>query len=242
MENGLPISIQRAWGISESSAKGPKRGLSLNRIVEAAVGVATSDGLEAVSMSRVAAEISAATMSLYRYVATKDELLMLMVDNVFKTPPAVIPRERWRAGLSRWSREYLEVLRRHPWVVRVPISGPPITPNQVVWFEWGLWSLRATNLREEEKVSILLLLNGFIRNEVLLKTDLRIAENTGFGEEDMKMSYGKLLSDLIDARHFPAISAAIAAGVFDQQDDPDGDFNFGLKRILDGVEALVKPR
>jgi AcrR family transcriptional regulator len=242
MESSLPISIQRVWGLGKDSVKGPKRALSLNQVVSAAVKVASSDGLAAVSMSRVATELGAATMSLYRYVATKDELLILMVDEAFKNPPEILSRERWRAGLSRWAREHLEVLRRHPWVVRVPISGPPITPHQVVWFERGLWSLRATNLKDGEKVSILLLLNGFVRNEALLKADLQSATDFGSGVADTKISYGRLLSNLIDARHFPAIGAVIAAGVFDQQDDPDGDFKFGLKRILDGVETLVRQR
>ena len=137
MEKDLPASVETAWGIRERPAKGPKPGLSLSQIVDAAVQVASSDGLGAVSMSRVATELGAATMSLYRYVATKDELLTLMVDAVFKDPPAMVPRERWRAALSRWAREHLAVLRRHPWVVRVPLSGPPIMPNQVAWFERG---------------------------------------------------------------------------------------------------------
>ena len=242
MDSNLPASVERAWGINKSSGKGPKRGLSLNRIVKAAVNIASSDGLAAVSMSRVATELGAATMSLYRYVATKDELLMLMVDEAFKTSPMGSGRERWRAALVLWAREHLDVLRRHPWVVRVSISGPPITPNQVLWFEKGLWSLRATNLTEGEKVSILLLLNGFVRNEALLKADLRIGADSSSLAGDAKISYGRLLSDLIDAQHFPAISAVIAAGVFDQQDDPNEDFNFGLERILDGVDALMKRR
>jgi AcrR family transcriptional regulator len=242
MERGLPASIEIAWGIRERSGKGPKRGLSLSQIVEAAVDVASSEGLAAVSMSRVATELGVATMSLYRYVATKDELLALMVDAAFPTPAAPVPRERWRAALSRWACEHLAVLRRHPWVVRVPLSGPPITPSQVVWFERGLWSLRNTGLTEEEKVSVLLLVNGFVRNEALLKADLQLAAGAGSTMADAMSSYGRLLSRLVDPVRFPAISAAIASGIFDQQDEADADFTFGLERILDGVDALVRQR
>ena len=110
---GLPASIEIAWGVRELSGRGPKRGLSLQQITEAAVKVASSDGLDAVSMSRVAAELGVATMSLYRYAATKDELLALMVDAVFQDHPVIAPRDRWRAALSRWAREHLAVLRRH---------------------------------------------------------------------------------------------------------------------------------
>jgi AcrR family transcriptional regulator len=213
----------------------------MDAIVDAAVGVASAEGLGAVSMSRIAAEVGAATMALYRYVATKDELLELMVDSVFKEPPAALaPRERWRAALGRWARADLAVLRRHPWVVRVPLSGPPIAPNQVVWLERGLGALRNTGLNEDEKLSVLLLLSGFVRNEVLLKTDLQSA--AGATASEARLSYGETLARLVDPVRFPAIGLVLASGIFEQPDDPDGDFNFGLERILDGVAALVNRR
>lgn len=243
MERDLPDSIEIAWGIREKSGKGPKRGLSLNKIVEAAVEIASSEGLAAVSMGRIATELGAATMSLYRYVATKDELLMLMVDSVFSpTAAASVSRERWRAALARWAREHLAVLRRHPWVVRVPLSGPPITPNQVVWFERGLWSMRNTGLTEGEKVSVLLLVNGVVRNQALLEADLQMAAGKDSTVADAMSSYGRLLSRVIDQQRFPAIHAAVASGIFDQRDESDADFTFGLERILDGVDALVRQR
>jgi AcrR family transcriptional regulator len=241
MEKGIPSSIETAWGIRGRPAKGPKPGLSLSQIVDAAVAVASSDGIAAVSMSRIAAELGAATMSLYRYVATKDELLMLMVDSVFQEPPAVVPRERWRAALTRWARGHLAVLRRHPWVVRVPVSGPPIAPNQVVWFERGLASMRGTSLAESEKVSVLMLVNGFVRNEATLTFDLQTAAANPTNA-DARSAYGALLSRLIDAERFPAISAVIAAGAFEGPDDLDGNFDFGLARILDGVAVLMQKR
>lgn len=170
---GLPVSYQVAWGIHERTGRGPKRGLSLDRIVEAGVAVAAAEGLEAVSMSRVAATLRASTMSLYRYVGTKDELLMLMMDAAFaRAPAARRAGEAWRAALTRWARAHLAVLRRHPWIVRIPVSGPPITPHQVVWFERALRCLTGTGLSEPEKLSTLLLVNGFVRNEALLASDL----------------------------------------------------------------------
>src|SRR6266511_609170 len=90
---GLPASLEAAWGLRARPSKGPKRGLSLERIVEAAVKVAASDGLEAVSMGRVAGDLGVSTMSLYRYVAAKDELLALMVDATAASPPAA-PADR----------------------------------------------------------------------------------------------------------------------------------------------------
>jgi len=240
---GLPASIERVWGVRDLPGKGPKRGLSLDRIVEAGVRVATRDGLAAVSMSRVAAEAGAATMALYRYVATKDELLALMVDSVFATPPeALAPRERWRSALARWAYDHLAVLRLHPWVVRVPIGGPPVTPNHVVWLERGLGAFRNTKLTEGEKLSVILLLNGFVRNEALLKSDLQAAAGEGRSAAEGGKAYGALLAKLVDPARFPAIGALIASSALDGQGDLDADFRFGLERILDGVAALVAKR
>ena len=240
MGTELPASFEAAWGRGVRPSKGPKPGLSLARIVHAAVDVASAEGLAAVSMSRIASELGAAPMSLYRYLAAKDELLALMIDAAFRTlPGAAVPNEGWREGLSRWAREHLAVLRRYPWIVRIPITGPPITPNQVAWFEQGLTCLRGTGLSEQQKISVLLLVNGFVRNDALLTSDLKIAAGATGAAVEIP-SYARLLSRLVDAQQFPALTDAIAAGAFEGPDDPDAEFNFGLGRILDGVAALVR--
>ncbi len=245
MKKRLSPGIEAAWGIRERPAKGRRPGLSLDRITAAAVKVASAEGLSAVSMSRVAAKLGVATMSLYRYVRAKNELLALMVDEVFHTPPAPPTKsEDWRSAISRWAREHLAVLRRYPWVVRIPLGGPPITPNLVLWFEHGLGALQGAGLTERQKLSVLLLVNGFVRNEMMLAGDLAMAAEVSGAAIHSPAAYGKLLSRLIDPLRFPAISAVIAAGVFEDPDDPDTDaeFNFGLERILDGVAALIRKR
>jgi AcrR family transcriptional regulator len=238
-ETGLPASIEEAWGVRRRPRKGPKPGLDLDRIVSAAVKVAASEGIAAVSMSRVATELGSSAMSLYRYVAAKDELLALMVDAAFDEPVAPAPEgEGWRAGMARWAWTYHDALRRHPWVLRVPISGPPVTPNQIAWLEDGLRSLGGTGLAEGEKLSVILLVSGYVRNEASLAADLAAAAQ---GEQIMP-TWSQQLARLTDAERFPALHAALASGVFDQDDDPDDEFTFGLERLLDGIEALVRTR
>jgi AcrR family transcriptional regulator len=242
-DTGLPASIEAAWGLRERPRKGPKRGLSLEGIVGAAVRVAVADGLPAVSMSRVARELGASPMSLYRYVAAKDELLALMADAARGTPPAPAPDEGWRAGLARWAWGYLGVLRRHPWALRMPISGPPTTPNEMLWLEDGLRSLEGTGLHEGEKLSVMLLLSGYVRNEATLAADIAAAATAAGSQEAQIMpSWGRLLARLTDAERFPALHRVLASGVLDQDDPPDDEFVFGLERVLDGVEALVRAR
>lgn len=236
-ETGLPASIEEAWGVRRRPRKGPKPGLDLERIVSAAVDVAASEGLEAVSMSRVATELGSSAMSLYRYVAAKDELLALMVDAAFDTPvrPAA-EGEDWRAGLSRWAWTYHDALRRHPWVLRVPISGPPVTPNQIAWLEDGLRSLAGTGLTEPEKLSVILLVSGYVRSEATLAADLQTA--TG----PIMPNWGRQIASLTDPERFPALHAAIGSEAVARDDDPDDEFTFGLERLLDGIEALVRRR
>jgi AcrR family transcriptional regulator len=237
---GLPLSVETAWGLRERPSRGPKPGLSLDRIVDAAIQVAVAEGLAAVSMARVAKELDTSTMSLYRYVAAKDELLALMVDRALGQPPAADdPKETWRAGLSRWTWGYHARLREHAWALGVPISGPPTTPNQVAWLEDGLRSLRDTRLPEHQKASVVLLLSGYVRSEATLTADL-VANNPTL--EAVMAGYPATLRALTDPQRFPALHAVLDAGVFDAADDPDEEFSFGLERILDGINTLIRAR
>ena len=238
-EPPIPASVAAAWGRRDRPSRGPKPGLSVERIVEAGVRVASNEGLAAVSMARVAQELGTSTMSLYRYVNAKDELLMLMVDAAIGPPPPTVPDEGWRDALSRWAWSEHERIRQHPWAVRVPIAGPPTTPNQVAWMESVLWALRATGLAEDEKASVLLLLSGYVRNEATLTAELMAA---GFISDEQMMGYSRLLATLTDSDRFPALHAVLEAGVFDRADPPEKEFGFGLERILDGVEALISSR
>jgi AcrR family transcriptional regulator len=218
--------------------------LSLATIVEAGLRVAVTDGLAAVSMSRVAKELGAATMSLYRHVSAKDELLAHMVDAAFAAgPPPAEPDETWRAGLTRWAHAHLAILRRHRWLVRVPIGGPPLMPNQVLWFERGLQCLRGTSLAEPEKPAVLLLVNGFVRNQATLEADLeQAARASGVAPEDAGVAYSRALGSLADPGRFPAIHALLAARAFDPPGTTADDVQFGLDRILDGIDVLVRAR
>lgn len=240
----LPASVSAAWGLKDGTARRRPHGLSLERIVEAGIRVATSEGLAAVSMNRVARELGAAPMSLYRHLAAKDELLAHMVDAVFAdAPSAPEPDAAWRSGMAGWASAHLGVLRRHPWLVRVPIGGPPVMPNQVLWFERGLACLRDTRLREAEKPSTLLLVNGFVRNQATLESDLMIAARaSGTSPEDVGAGYSALLARLTDAERFPSLHALLAARVFIGDGAIEDDFQFGLDRILDGIDVLVRAR
>lgn len=240
----LPRSIKAVWGVDERPGRGPKPGLSLERIVEAAIRLADRDGLEAVSMSRVAKELGASTMALYRYVDAKDELLQLMVDGAYGLPPdepagPTTVRER----LCRWAWAEQRCLRAHPWILRVPLIGPPITPNAAAWLERCLEALGNTGLTESEKIEIALLLSVFTRGIEAATLEVREAfAHAGQSDEEAMSGYGRALQRLIAGRSFPALERLIASGALEQEDDLDGEFRFGLDRVLDGIDAFIARR
>jgi AcrR family transcriptional regulator len=233
----IPPSVELAWGLREQGSRGPKRGLTLERIVDAGITIAGREGLDALSMARVARELGVGTMSLYRYVSAKDELLTLMVDAALGTPRQPDRSdEDWRAGLTRWAVGVREAYRRHPWALRVPITAPPLGPNNVAWLESALQSLATTSLSEQQKLSTVLLVSGFVRNESTLTADFAAAS----AGQQVVPGYGAVLTRLTDPAGFPALHRAIASGALDDDDDLDQEFTFGLQRILDGVEVLIE--
>ena len=186
---------------------------------------------------RVANELGVAIMSVYRYVSAKEDLLLMMVDTGLGDPPDPVPGESWREGLTRWVQAVRSAYQRHPWSLRVPIGGAPLGPNNVAYLESALTSLNRVDLSEQEKISTVILLSGFVRNETTLNADILAASASG---AQPATGYGEMLSVLTTEDDFPALHRTIESGAFDDDDDLDQEFDFGLACILDGVEALMK--
>jgi AcrR family transcriptional regulator len=246
-DTGLPASFELVWGVRDRPTKGPRRGLSLEQIVDAGIRVANAEGIGGVSMSRVANELGTSAMSLYRYVASKDELLWLMIDGAFGQVDATEPAEgTWRERLDAWARIELRAYRQFPWVMRIPVSGAPIMPHQLRFMEWGLRALGTTRLAEHEKLSVILLVTSFTRSFALLSGDIAAAFEAGDPMARAAAGYGTLIKKLTSAEEFPALHAVVDSGAFEDDDSPadalDHDFRFGLDRIFDGVAALVQRR
>lgn len=237
----LPSALQAAWGLREKPTKGPKPTLSADRIVAAAIVIARAEGFAAVSMTRVAGALGTSAMSLYRYVAGKDELALLMMEAAVGTPPAPrAPEETWRAAIERWAYAMAAMFQEHPWFLQVPVAGPPATPRQLAWMESGLGALADTGLGEAEKLSLLLLINGYIRHEGMLRGQMAEAARSGGRTVDAVITeFGGLMRHLVQADRFPLLRHAIDAGALDQPGDPSADFAFGLARILDGIDAFI---
>lgn len=237
---GLSAGIERAWGRRPSPRKGPKPGLDLDGIVAAGVSLAQSDGLGAVSMSRVAAALGVSTMALYSYLDSKDELLALMVDHACGKPPGHLAGKGWRRNLAQWAATLFDGYLRHPWAAHIPMSRVPPTPTQIAWLEAGLRCLAGTELTDQQRLSTVLLLGVFVRSEASLARDLSPPVEPGANDTASRASYGQLLRQLIDPQRFPEVSAVAAIGAFDDQAGIDEELSYGLERILDGIEHLLQ--
>ncbi len=120
------------WGVAPETV--PRRGTGLDRttIVRAAIAIADADGMDAVTMRRVADRLNTGPMSLYRYVPDKDALVSMMVDEVIGEPGSRGSDElpaHWRDALRHVAELIWDVCQTHPWYPEAIMVRPPLTPN-----------------------------------------------------------------------------------------------------------------
>ncbi|WP_067654416.1 TetR/AcrR family transcriptional regulator [Nocardia harenae] len=235
MEKRDPGSALRLlWGMEAAGTRGPKRGLSLAGIVDGAIAVADAEGYAALSMKRVAEELGYTAMSLYRYVDSKTTLIELMSDRVLGLPPAFDPELSWRDGLRRWALREYELIVRHPWWLEIPMTTPPLGPNNMAWLDSGLTILERTGLPPAVRLRLVMNLTLFVIGRMRLGLEL--------GQADADGDLFESVFAALDPQRFPAVLAAAAAGAFDDDeiDWARADFEFGLDRTLDGYEQFVR--
>lgn len=157
--------------------------------------------------------------------------------------PALDEGAGWREGLSQWAWAQRRVYHRNLWMLRIPISGPPASPHSVAWWEQGLQALGSSGLGPGDAVSVILLVSGFVRNEALLMGDLDAAvEARGVPAQEVMEGHARTLNRLVDPGRHPALSRLMATDVMWVPDEPDHEFRFGLERVLDGIDALIRQR
>jgi AcrR family transcriptional regulator len=211
------------------------RGLSRDRIVEAAIELADGEGLAAFSMARLAERLGSGTMSLYRHVASKEELLTFMLSAAPGPPPARRDGTDWRVALVDWAIALRDVYHRHPWILQTASAGPPADPGQLAWLEAGLAPLSTTPLSERDKLSAVMSLLYYVRGVAALEIE------SGAGSEELDTShYPDLLRRVIDRDRFPAVAAALDGGAFvGDDDDSQREFVTGVRRLLDGIATQL---
>lgn len=235
MEKRDPGSALRLlWGMEAAGTRGPKRGLSLEGIVDAAIAVADAEGYAALSMKRVAEELGRTAMSLYRYVDSKTTLIELMSDRVLGLPPAPDPALGWRDGLRQWALAEYELAVRHPWWLEIPMTTPPLGPNNMAWLNAGLTILERTGLPAAVRLRLVMNLTLYVIGRMRLSLEL--------GQADADDDTFEQLFATLDQGRFPALLTAAAEGAFEDAeiDWERADFEFGLDRTLDGYEHFIR--
>ena len=234
----LPSGIALAWGVAATPQRGPKREMSVEKIVDAAIELADREGIQAVSMSAVAKRLGYTPMSLYRYVSSKDDLLLLMQEEATGLPPeAGEESPGWRTRLRELYEAASQVYVSQPWLLSLPITGSPITPNSSAWLEAGLAALAETCLTQDERIAASLLVTGAARWKGLVMAGYEEESRTsGLSAEEVAAREARLFDAVITVDGYPSLRRAIDAGVFTSEPDP---FDFGFERGLDGLEAYI---
>ncbi|MEV5428429.1 TetR/AcrR family transcriptional regulator [Streptomyces sp. NPDC052701] len=246
METGgggnIRTSLQLLWGTGERPSRGPRPALSLDRIVEAAVGIADAEGLEAVSMRRLSTALNVGTMSLYRYVPGKAELLDLMLDRVQGETLESVPVEAgagWRAGVESLARGHLAHYRRHPWLLRVNQARTVLGPSSLGSLEAALAPLQDMGLSDPELISVIITVQSFAGGIARMEIEAdEAAKETGLSNGQFWEQQRPFLEKAMLSGRFPRM-AALSEEAFSEDFD---HFAFGLERLLDGLEALVARR
>jgi len=240
LEAGDPErSVELLWGEKPQPGRGPKPALTLDGIVAAAVEVADEEGLSALSMRRVAEKLGFTTMSLYRYVPGKAELLDLMQDAV--AAEIVLPDHGldWRAGLAFSARQDWELFQRHPWMAQVTSTRSVPGPHYMAELEARLRVLSGAGLSGRETMAVANLVSQYVEGAARRAAEAQQAERTsGVSMEEWWSSRVSLWGHLTEDR-YPTLARVWMAGGYDGMVD---DFEFGLKRVLDGVEVLILGR
>lgn len=216
---------------------GPDRDLTRDRVVRAAIAIADQHGLPELSMRRVAGELGVATMSLYRHVPGKAELVLAMIDTAIGDQP--MPRRRpagWRAQLEICARLQWQVFRRHPWLApSMSLARPDLSPKAARFTDWVLAALDGTRLDPSTRMYVNVLIFSFVRGVAsALQDEAEAQRETGLSADEWIESESATLASMIgELPHFQKF----AAEPFDF--DLEGLFEFGLARLLDGIGVLI---
>ncbi|GAT69946.1 gntR family transcriptional regulator [Planomonospora sphaerica] len=219
-------------------ADAPKGSLHREHVLRTAIAIADAEGLGAVSMRRLAAELGTGPMSLYRHVTGKDELVTQMADEVFGEAELPVPGpEGWRAKLELVARRQWELSRRHLWLPRaVSFTRPLLVPNMMAHTEWTLRALDGLGLPVETRIREALTLPALVHTVAMSVAEEAEAEQeTGVTLDGWRLLQRKRADELLSTGRFPLLAGLPGETV----SDLDGMFDYILARHLDGFAVML---
>ncbi|WP_329101679.1 TetR/AcrR family transcriptional regulator C-terminal domain-containing protein [Micromonospora sp. NBC_01699] len=224
-------------------ARETEQELSTERIVARAVDIADREGLAALSLRRISAELDVATMSLYRYVDSKDDLVLLMAEAAFgETALPDPPPADWRSRLKLISQLQWSIHRRHPWLVHVmSLTRPQPSPHALAHTEWALRALDGVGLDPMTILYVHITTFSYVRGfAVNFELEAEALQNTGITDEQWLKSQDDTLAGMLASGSFPMLERTTSQDNF--HFSVDQIFEFGLDLVLDGVATRIATR
>ncbi|MFE7532254.1 TetR/AcrR family transcriptional regulator [Kitasatospora sp. NPDC057542] len=224
------------WERLDRPAPAPRTTLTPHRIAEAAVAIADAEGLDAVTMRRLAGELGVAPMAAYRYVSGKDELIELMVDHVYGQLPLDAPSEGWRDTMRGLAVHLRAMHLAHPWTVRAatPFS---LSPNQLAVPERAFAALAEHGLDADTTMAVFRTVTGYVHGSVAAEVTLEtLRRERGWSDGDQtRAGLASRMSWLMGTGRYPSYQRYLHEAT--RKDDPDWQFATGLDCVLDGIAA-----
>lgn len=228
----LQAVIDLLWKGIEQPRRGPRHRLTVGRIVEAATAAAEAEGLDALSMRKVAARLGVGAATLYTYVPDRAAVLALMVDTMIGQAP--LPHTRpgaWRQKVEAWCRDDARSYRARPWLVDLMTLNLPTGPNAFAWMDSALRVFEGTGLSSYEALAVVEAVDGYVQGH----TARMVRADRGERQEDGSIqALQQAMTE--DPERFPAV-----------RDLPSGPeageiFEEGLTWLLDGIERRIITR
>lgn len=228
----------------QSGVRGPKKKWSVDEVVDTAIDFADDEGIDGLSMRRIAGKLNTSAASLYTYIPGRDELLGLMVDQAMGrtvlpeiTSPATV-RERLRmVSQLTW-----EETHRHPWLITAQRHRPLIGPNISERYEWQLSAIEGCGLDDVAMDhTVALIVHHAVASAAASINAAEQARTSGYSDADWWQVNGPVLAEVMPDGDFP-VSGRVGTTVgetYQAVTDPAAVYEYGLEVILDGVVARL---
>lgn len=230
-----PKSPSLAWEKESTPSRGPKPTLTRMQIARAAMQLADAEGLDAVTMERVAGEMGVTTMALYRYFPGKADLIDRMIDSASDAPDCSPSSLTWSDRLKEWAHRCLLIYRKHPWLMQATSARHSVMgPNELSWMEAALAMLAESGLAPGDRHHAFLAIIGHVRGFATFPT----ATKEGASARPWIRDLERILQS--EGDRFPVLLDSLRSGAF--AESSDAAFDFGLDCILEGIRAKAGRR
>jgi AcrR family transcriptional regulator len=221
-----------------SATDGPAARLSRAEIAAAAIGIADREGIDAVTMRRVAAALGSGTMSLYRHVSGRQVLLDAMLDAVYsQIELPALPSGEWRQDVALLARAQRGLMRSHPWVAPLIGGRPPLLPSFLRTFEFSLRAFEGAGLGITEAAAAGATVAAFVTGFALLEHAEDAAHRrTGLTKEQWRLQNWSVVERILAGGAYPAVARFVEQA---RDADPDATFESALGQLLDGVQQSL---